>query len=94
MLNFIHENKINLMTSGSVGVATGTGVCETLMSDVLVPEAHQNDCSYTLSSVNLLSIHYARFSIVGSYIRHLKKPQNCLNWVVGACPGQYGNIYQ
>ena len=49
MLNFIHENKINLMTSGSIGVTTGTCrcVCETLMSDVLVPEAHQNDCSYT-----------------------------------------------
>ena len=47
MLNFIRENKINLMTSGSVGITTETGVCETLMSDVLVPEAHQNDRSYT-----------------------------------------------
>ena len=31
-----------------------TGVCETMMTDVVVPEAHQNDRSY----VHELSAHY------------------------------------
>ena len=30
------------------------------------------------------------FSMVGGYMEELKKPQNCQNWGVGACPGQYG----
>ena len=33
-----------------------TGMCGTLMLDVMAPEAHQNDCTY-VSSVDLLLIH-------------------------------------
>ena len=35
-------------------------------------------------------IHYAKFSMVGGYTENLEKPQNCQNWGVGACSGQYG----
>ena len=35
-------------------------VCETLLLDVVAPEAHQNDRSHVLSSVDLLSVDYAR----------------------------------
>ena len=35
-------------------------VCETLLPDVVAPEVHQNDHSYLLSSVDLLSVDYAR----------------------------------
>ena len=70
-------------------------MCETLMSDVVAPEAHQNDW---LGSADLLSIHYARISMVGGYTEDLKKPQNCQNWGVGACagwacPGQYSIFF-
>ena len=34
-------------------------VCETLMPDVVVPEAHQNDCSYVRELSDLLLIYYA-----------------------------------
>ena len=35
-------------------------VCETLLLDVVAPEAHQNDRSHVLSSVDLLLVDYAR----------------------------------
>ena len=44
-------------------------VYETLMLDVVAPEVHQNDCSYVCE---LLSIHHARISMVGSYMEDLK----------------------
>ena len=31
------------------------------------------------------------FSMVGGYTENLEKPQNCQNWGVGACSGQYGD---
>ena len=31
------------------------------------------------------------FSMVGGYMENLEKPQNCQNWGVGTCSGQYGN---
>ena len=34
------------------------GLCKPLMLDVVVPEAHQNDCSYLRELIP--SIHYAR----------------------------------
>ena len=45
-----------------MGTRLWMGMCETLMPDVMAPEAHQNDHSYIcyVSSVDLLSIHYAR----------------------------------
>ena len=30
------------------------------------------------------------FSMVGGYTENIVKPQNCQNWGVGACSGQYG----
>ena len=67
-----------------------TGVCETLMPDVLLAKAHhRNDHSY----VHELS----GSSMVGGYTKDLNKSLNCQNWGVGtcakmaACPGQYGS---
>ena len=43
-----------------------TGVCKTLMPDVMAPEAHQNDQSYVCElTVDLLLIHYG---MVGGYL--------------------------
>ena len=62
------------------------GVCETLMPDVVALEVHQNE---------LLSIHYRyaqKLSILSGYTEDLKKKaQNCQNWEVGSCLGQYSN---
>ena len=65
-----------------------TGVCEPLMPDVVAPKAHQNNRSY-VSSGDLPSTQ--EFSMVGGYTGNPEKPQNCRNWGVGACPGQYGS---
>ena len=69
---------------GTLQTKPRTGVCETLMPDVVVPEAHQNDRNYVVSTADLLSSHYTQeFTVV-------------LTWAVevcvgmGACPGQYG----
>ena len=35
-------------------------VCELLLTDVVVPEVHQNDCSYIRELGNLLSIHHIK----------------------------------
>ena len=35
-------------------------VCELLLPDVMVPEVHQNDCSYIRELGNLLSIHHIK----------------------------------
>ena len=62
------------------------------MPDVVAPKTHSNNHSY-VSSTDLPS----EFSMVGGYTENLEKPQNCQNWVVGACTGigtclgQYGN---
>ena len=72
-----------------------TGVCETLMLDVMAPEAHQNNCSYVhqLSRPTLDSIQHGGWLHEGP---QKKNPLNCQNWGVGtcmrvdACPGQYG----
>ena len=32
------------------------------------------------------------FSMEGGYKKNPKKPQNCQNWCVGACPGQYSIV--
>ena len=68
-----------------------TGVCETLMPDLMAPEAHQNDPSYVTYSW----FSSREFSMVGGYTEELEKPQKCQNWGVGTCagmgdcPGQY-----
>ena len=60
-------------------------------SDVVEPKAHQNDRNY-VSSVDLLSKFTMQgFTMEGSYMEDLQKPQNCQNWGVSACPGQYGS---
>ena len=46
-------------------------VCKPLMPDVVLPEAHQKDCS----NVSELS----RPTMVGRYTENLKKTQNCKN---------------
>ena len=30
--------------------------------------------------------------MVGGYTENLEKPQNCQNWGVAACQGQYGTV--
>ena len=68
------------------------GLCKPLMPDVVAPKTHSNNRSY-VSSTDLP----LEFSMVGGYTENLKRPQNCQNWVVGACTGigtclgQYGN---
>ena len=62
------------------------------MPYVASPEAYQNDRSY-VRELSVLSILYAKFSMVGGYTEDLKKPRQ--NWRMGACagmgdcPGQY-----
>jgi len=62
-----------------------TGVRETLLLDVVVPGAYQNDSSMYVSSVELLSVHLVKFYMVGSYMENLKKLQNGQNWRVSTC---------
>ena len=65
---------------------------KTLMPDVMVPEAHQNNHSYVceLSGLTFDSLHnnLAWWAVTW---RVSKNPQNCQNWGVGACSGQYSN---
>ena len=62
------------------------------MPDVVVPKAHQNNCSYVSSADLLFGFTMQEFSMVGGYTGNLEKPQN---WGmgtyvgVGACLGQY-----
>ena len=71
------------------------GVCETLLPDVVAPEAHQNDHSYVheLSGPTFDSLH-KNWAVTR---RTKKNPQNCQISRVCACvgmavcPGQYGN---
>ena len=60
-------------------------VCKTLVPNVVAPEVLQNDHSYVceLSWPNFVF----KFSMIGSYMEDLRKPQNCQNWKVGACSG-------
>ena len=70
----------------------GRGVCEPLMPDVVAPEVQQNDRSYIreLSGPTFDPLHknFARWAVTRS-TEYLKKSQDCQNWGVGACPGQY-----
>ena len=70
----------------------GRGVCEPLMPDVVALEVQQNDRSYIreLSGPTFDPLHknFARWAVTRS-TEYLKKSQDCLNWGVGACPGQY-----
>ena len=43
-----------------------TGVCESLLPDVVAPEAHQNDRSF------LHELSMRKFSMVGGYTEHQK----------------------
>ena len=69
-----------------------TGVCEPLMPGVVVSKLHQNNRSY-VSSVDLpsdsLRKNLASWAV---NTENLEKPQNCQNWRVGACSGQYSII--
>ena len=55
------------------------GVCKPLMPDVL-----------SLRDLCRFGFTMQKFSMVGGYTENLEKPQNCQNWGVGACSGQYG----
>ena len=59
------------------------GMCETLMLDVMVPEAHQNDCSYVRELSGLTA---QEFSMVSSYMEELKN-HKLSNGGLGACSG-------
>ena len=63
-------------------------MCETLMPDVVVPETHQKDRSYVreISEPTYFRFTTQECSMVGGYTEDLKKPQNCQNWGVSACP--------
>ena len=64
-----------------------TGVCEPLMPDVVVSKAQSQLCELSGSTYGF---NTQEFSMVGGYMENLKKPQNCQNWGVAACSGQYG----
>ena len=64
-----------------------TGVYE---PDVMAPKAHQNNPTY-VSSADLPSDSLCNTLVWWVVTRRTsKKPQNCQNWGVGACVGQYG----
>ena len=63
-------------------------VCANLLN-VVAPETHLNDHSYSLRELKLW-VTTQEFSVVGGYKEDLEKPQNCQNRGVGTCPGQYG----
>ena len=49
-------------------------MCETLMSDVMAPEANQNDRSYERElSGHTFDSHTQEFSVMGGYTENLKK---------------------
>ena len=54
---------------------------QTLVPNVVVPEAHQNDRSYvrelTANTNCELSSHYTRICMIGGYTKDLEKLQNC-----------------
>ena len=60
---------------GTLRTRSRTGVCETLLPDVMAPEVHHRIVATYVSSADLY------------YIRG--GPQNCQNWAMGACPGHY-----
>ena len=67
-------------------------MCEPLMPDVVASKLHQNNRRY-VSSVDLpsdsLRKNLAPWAV---NTENLEKPQNCQNWRVGACSGQYSII--
>ena len=65
-----------------------TGVCKTLMPDVVVPKAHQNNRSYVRSADLPLDSH--KFSRVGRYTENLEILWNCQNG--GGCLRGYGSL--
>ena len=62
------------------------GVCKPLMPDVVASKA-QSQCELSGST---FGFNTQEFSMVGGYTKNLEKPQNCQNWGVGTCLGQYG----
>ena len=64
---------------------------EPLMPDVMAPKAHRNNRSY-VSSADLpsdsLRKNLAWWAVIQRTLKNHKL--DCQNWVVGACPGQYG----
>ena len=71
------------------------GVCEPLRPDVVVPKAHENNCSY-VSSADLPSNSSRKNLAWCAVTQRTLKSHNCQDWGVGtcagmgACPGQYG----
>ena len=59
----------------AVNEAIRIGVCETLLPDVVPPEAHQNDRSYVpeLSGLLLFWFTTQEFNMVGSYTENPQK---------------------
>ena len=65
-------------------------MCETLMLDVMVPEAHQNDRSsvrvFNGLTFDSLNKNLAWWAVT----RRTSKHHKCQNCRVSACSGQYG----
>ena len=64
------------------------GVCEPLMPDVVASKAQLQLCKLSGPTFGFTT---QEFSMVGGYTENLEKPQNCQNWGVDACSGQYGS---
>ena len=73
-----------------------TAVCETLMLDVVAPEAHQNDCSYVRElsrpTFDSLSKHLAWWAVTRMSLKNCQNLEVGTYVGMGACPGQYGTI--
>ena len=64
------------------------GVCEPLMPDVVASKAQLQLCKLSGPTFGFTT---QEFSMVGGYTENLEKPQNCQNWGVDTCSGQYGS---
>ena len=67
-------------------------MCGTLLSDVVAPDMHQNDCSYirelSRPTFDYLCKNLAWYAVTRRTFE--KTTPNCQNYEVGNCPGQYG----
>ena len=53
-------------------------MCEPLMSDVMVPKAHQNNCS--VCELSGPTFEFTTREFMGGYTKNHEKLQNCQNW--------------
>ena len=88
-------HKFSIASDGPLWTKLWMGVCEALLPDVMVPETHQNDCSYVceLSGPSFNSLHKNLAWWVVKWRTSKKNTRKCQNWGMGTCPGQYYNIH-